>query len=171
MNECRRIPQCGHQRLGYMKSDNLSQPTMLRTLHTITLALLITSGAAHAAEHFCGQPTAHPIDKALGAASARSGGVTVDLHDAQSAAYAAWDKELNRIYTQTLKAAGPARRDALRAAQRAWLAFDTAQGQWDVAMHADQGSSAALNIGGAALERRRARVCDLSNDLQSLKNE
>lgn len=56
MNECRRIPQCGHQRLGYMKSDNLSQPTMLRTLHTITLALLMASSAAHAAEHFCASP-------------------------------------------------------------------------------------------------------------------
>ena len=130
----------------------------LRNLHRTALALLTTflllaSGpqAAQAAEHFCGQRTAHPIDKALGAASERSGGVTVDLIDAQNAAYAAWDKELNRIYAQVLKAAGPGRRDTLRAAQRAWLAFDTAQGQWDSAIFAEQGSSAALNIGGAAL--------------------
>lgn len=143
--------------------------TALALLSALTL-LAAGTQAAHAAEHFCGQPTAHPIDKALGAASARSGGVTVDLHDAQSAAYAAWDKELNRLYAQVLKAAGPARRDALRTAQRAWLAFDTAQGQWDAAMHADQGSSAALNIGGAALERRRARVCTLSGDLDNLKD-
>ncbi|RYF77110.1 MAG: DUF1311 domain-containing protein [Comamonadaceae bacterium] len=125
---------------------------------------------AHAAEHFCGQPTAHPIDQALAAASERSGGVTVDLRDAQSTAYAAWDKELNRVYAQALKAAGPTRRNALRAAQRAWLAFDSAQGQWDAMLHADQGTSAALNIAGAALERRRARVCDLGMDLQSLKD-
>ena len=94
----------------------------------------------------------------------------MDPRDAQSAAYAAWDKELNRVYAQALKAAGPARRDALRAAQRAWLAFDTAQGQWDAMLHADQGTSTALNIAGAALERRRARVCDLSRDLQNLKD-
>ena len=149
----------------------------LRNLHRTALALLTTflllaSGpqAAQAAEHFCGQRTAHPIDKALGAASERSGGVTVDLIDAQNAAYAAWDKELNRIYAQVLKAAGPGRRDTLRAAQRAWLAFDAAQGQWDSAIFAEQGSSAALNIGGAALERRRARVCALTNDLDSLKD-
>ena len=37
-------------------------------------------------------------------------------------------------------------------------------------LFADQGSSAALNIGGAALERRRARVCKLSEDLDSLKD-
>lgn len=125
---------------------------------------------ARAAEHFCGRATAHPIDKTLAAAAERSGGVTADLLDAQSAAYAAWDKELNRIYAQALKAAGPARRDTLRAAQRAWLAFDAAQHQWDMALFADQGSSAALNVGGAALERRRARVCKLGDDLDSLKD-
>lgn len=144
---------------------------MTRSTLWCALALLapLASGAL-AAEHFCGQTTAHPIDKALAAAAERSGGVTVDLRDAQSAAYAAWDKELNRIYAQALKAAGPTRRDALRGAQRAWLAFDTAQGHWDAMLHADQGTSAALNIAGAALERRRARVCDLSRDLQSLKD-
>lgn len=138
----------------------------------LTLGLLLAlAGSVYAAEpHFCGQPTAHPIDKALAAAAERSGGVTVDLINAQNAAYTAWDKELNRIYAQVMKAAGPGRRDALRAAQRAWLAYDAAQGQWDSAVLAEQGSSAALNIGGAALERRRARVCALTTDLESLKD-
>ena len=139
---------------------------------SVTLGLLLAlAGSVYAAEpHFCGQPTAHPIDKALAAAAERSGGVTVDLINAQNAAYTAWDKELNRIYAQVMKAAGPGRRDALRAAQRAWLAYDAAQGQWDSAVLAEQGSSAALNIGGAALERRRARVCALTTDLESLKD-
>lgn len=150
----------------------LLPPRHRTALALLTAFTLLAAGtqAVHAAEHFCGQRTAHPIDKALGAASERSSGVTVDLIDAQNAAYAAWDKELNRIYAQVLKAAGPSRRDTLRTAQRAWLAFDTAQGQWDSAVFADQGSSAALNIGGAALERRRARVCALTNDLDSLKD-
>ena len=151
---------------------SLHQPLYNTTLALLAALTLLAAGThtAHAAEHFCGQTSAHPIDKALAAAAERSGGVTVDLRDAQSAAYAAWDKELNRIYAHVLKAAGPGRRDTLRAAQRAWLAFDTAQGQWDSAVFADQGSSAALNIGGAALERRRARVCKLSEDLDSLKD-
>lgn len=150
---------------------------MHRTLHTTIAATAIAftaigpllAGNAHAAEHFCGQSKPHPIDQALAKAVERSGGVTVDLSDAQSAAYAAWDKELNRIYAEALKAAGPARRDALRAAQRAWLAFDGAQFQWETVLYADQGTSSALNTGGGALARRRARVCELSNDLQSLK--
>lgn len=135
----------------------------------IALALLLAAAcAAHAGQHFCGRNTPHPIDQALAQAAQRSGGVTVDLTQAQSAAYAAWDKELNRLYAALQKAAGPERRDALRAAQRAWLAFDRAQGQWDAVLHADEGTSAALNRGSAALARRRARVCDLQNDLDGL---
>ena len=66
------------------------------------------------------------------------------------------------------KAAGTERRDALRSAQRAWLAYDKAQDLWVATLHADEGTSAALNVGGAALQRRRARVCDLMNDLEGL---
>lgn len=143
--------------------------TLHSTLTTVATIALLLSGTAHAAEHFCGQSKPHPIDQALAKAVERSAGVTVDLSDAQSAAYDAWDKELNRIYAEALKAAGPAGRDALRAAQRAWLAFDGAQFRWETQLYADQGTSSALNTGGGALARRRARVCELSNDLQSLK--
>ena len=142
-------------------------------MHRPALALLaacvLLAPRAHAAGHFCGRATAHPIDKAHAAAAQRSGGVTVELSDAQSAAYTAWDKELNRLYAALLKATDPAQREALRAAQRAWLAFDKAQGHWVAVQHADEGTSATLNLGGAALERRRARVCELLNDLEGLQ--
>ena len=135
----------------------------------ILIACALLAPAAQGAEHFCGQKNPHPIDQTLAQAAGRSGGVTVDLADAQSAAWAAWDKELNRLYVQLQNKAGPERRDTLRAAQRAWLAYDQAQGHWDAAVYADQGTSAALNIGGASLERRRARVCDLLNALEGLE--
>lgn len=130
--------------------------------------MALASGS-QAGEHFCGRSSAHPIDKMLAAAAQRSGGVTVDLSDAQSAAFDAWDKELNRVYAALLKAVEPSQREALRAAQRAWLAFDKAQGHWVAVQHADEGTSTALNLGGAALERRRARVCDLLNDLEGVQ--
>jgi uncharacterized protein YecT (DUF1311 family) len=143
-------------------------PPSHRALVCAALAALATL-PAQATAHFCGRSAAHPIDKTLAAAAQRSGGVTVDLSEAQSAAYEAWDKELNRLYAALLKATDPAQREALRAAQRAWLAFDKAQGHWVAVQHADEGTSAALNIGGAALERRRARVCELLNDLEGLQ--
>ena len=134
----------------------------------LLIACALLAPTAHAAEHFCGRSTPHPIDQALAKASERSGGVTVDMADAQSAAFTAWDKELNRVYTALQKAAGPERREALRNAQRAWLAYDKAQDLWVATLHADEGTSTALNVGGAALQRRRARVCDLMNDLEGL---
>jgi uncharacterized protein YecT (DUF1311 family) len=148
-------------------------PTLPRLCAALLLLLAGAQATVHAQQptaHHCGRTAAHPIDAAYAAAMERSGGVTVDMRDAQSTAYAAWDKELNRLYAQVLKAAGSARRDSLRAAQRAWLAFDKAQAQWDMAVHADQGSSAALNVAGAGLARLRARVCDLDTDLQALKD-
>ena len=141
----------------------------MKTGPSLLIACALLVPAVHAAEHFCGQNKPHPIDQALAKAAERSGGVTVDMADAQSAAWVAWDKELNRLYTALQKKSGPERRDTLRAAQRAWLAYDQAQGHWDAAVHADQGTSAALNIGGASLARRRARVCDLQNALDGLE--
>lgn len=140
---------------------------MHRSIAACALALAATTSIAHPAEpHFCNRPAPHPIDAALAKASERSGGVTVDMTNAQSAAWAAWDKELNRVYAALLKKAPSP--DALRAAQRAWLAYDKAQAQWDATLYADQGTSAALNQGGASLARRRARVCDLQNALEGL---
>ena len=127
--------------------------------------------AARAGEHFCGRPTPHPIDLAFAAATERSGGVTADVRDAQSAAWEAWDQELNRVYAALVAATAPEARTVLRAAQRAWLAFDEAQARWDAALRADQGTSAAIEVGGAALARRRARVCELAADLEQRRDE
>lgn len=141
---------------------------MARLSLCAALAALLACGA-QAGENFCGRSAPHPIDQAFDASMQRSGGVTADMRDAQSSAYAAWDKELNRVYAELLKAAGAKRREALRTAQRAWLAFDEAQAKWGWALHGDEGTAAPLNVAGAALERRRSRVCDLEQDLQGLK--
>lgn len=152
-----------------MRAPTLTLPRCAAAM--LALALAATWAPAQAAEHFCGRSTAHPIDQALARDSERSGGVTADLREAQSHAYAAWDKELNRLYQSLLAKAGKERQAALRNAQRAWLAYDKAQVQWDLALHADEGSSASLNVAGAALERLRQRACDLSTDLEGLQDQ
>lgn len=138
----------------------------------LLLALLCAAVPAPAQENFCARATPHPIDSELAAASRRSGGVTVDLRNAQAAAYVAWDQELNQVYAALLQAAAPGDRESLRRTQRAWLAFDQAQAGWDSSgsRHGNEGTSAALNIAGAALQRRRARVCELENALQGLRD-
>ena len=136
------------------------------------LGLAVIAGAQESA-HFCGGKEAHPIDLALAAAMQRSGGVTVALRDAQDQAYQAWDRELNRRYAELLQAIAPADRDTLRAAQRAWLAYDQAQGGWDwsPAMHGEEGTSGPLNVAAGGLARRRERVCRLQSDLAFIREK
>ena len=145
----------------------------MNRLPSCSLAMLamLVGAPAHADDNFCGRRQAHPIDVAYAAATERSGGVTADLLEAQSTAWAAWDQELNRTYAQVLKLVAAPRREVLRAAQRAWLAFDGAQAAWDGALQADHGSAGTISVNEASLQRRRARVCELLGDLDTLRDE
>ncbi len=129
----------------------------------LLLLVLLLSPAIHAAEtHWCDLPQAHPVDTAFAAAIARSGGVTADMRDAQSQAYAGWDAELNRLYRTVMRQLeGDPRAAALRQAQRAWLAWDDAEATSDLAMQEDGGSAGPLVVADQAIARRRARACTL----------
>lgn len=119
----------------------------------------------------CAYTNDHAITRTFAAAVERSGGVTVDMRNAQSAAHQAWDAELNRIYRE-LSARLPreADRAALRTAQRAWIAFDAAEGawHWSAAMHGEEGTAGPLAVAGASLLRLQQRVCDLQEALEWL---
>ena len=126
------------------------------------LSLAAPLASAAGSLHWCGGAQAHPVDAAFARAIERSGGVTVDMRDAQGVAYEGWDAELNRLYRGAMQRfAGDGRADALRAAQRAWLAWDRAEARSDQMQHADAGTSGPLAIADLAIERRRARACTL----------
>ena len=126
------------------------------------MLLLLLAGAGRAEGHWCGLPRAHPVDAAYAQAMARSGGVTVDMHDAQAAAHAGWDAELNRLYRNAVRSLGKdVRATALRDAQRAWLAWDKAETRSDLARQADGGSIGPVIVSGLAMQRRRERACTL----------
>lgn len=147
----------------------------MSAMPVLSLFLLAAAGsAASAGEHPCAYVAGHAIKATFARAAERSGGVTVDLRDAQSAAYAAWDTELNRLYRTLLDGMPEAAdRDALRKAQRAWLAFHEAESEWltSNAMHGQEGTSGPLNIAGAGLTRLQQRVCDLkaAQELRALQ--
>ena len=135
-------------------------------MKSFAILLLPFAGAAHAEGHWCGLPQAHPVDATYARAMEKSGGVTVDMHDAQVAAWAGWDAELNRLYRGAMQAFGKdARAVALRDAQRAWLAWDEAETRSDLARQADGGSIGPVIVSGLAMQRRRARACTL-HDMQ-----
>jgi uncharacterized protein YecT (DUF1311 family) len=127
------------------------------------LLITLLAPPVHAAGNtWCELPQVHPIDVEFAAAIERSGGVTVDMRDAQALAYDSWDTELNRLYRTLMRQLGGGiRRDALRQAQRAWLAWDAAEAVSDLAMQEDNGSAGPLIIADQAIDRRRARACTL----------
>jgi uncharacterized protein YecT (DUF1311 family) len=129
----------------------------------LVLLIPLLATPAHAAgATWCDQPQVHPIDADFVAAIERSGGVTVDMRDAQVLTYDSWDAELNRLYRTLMRQLGDSvRRDALRKAQRAWLAWDAAEADSDLAMQEDNGSAGPLIIADQAIDRRRARACTL----------
>ena len=129
------------------------------------LCMLCLCGTSRAAEtHWCGLVRAHPVDAAFALALERSGGVTVDIRDAQASAYAGWDAELNRLYRLLMKRLGSgAAADALRQAQRAWLAWDDAELASDTALAGDGGSAGPITVADQAIARRRARACTFQN--------
>lgn len=120
--------------------------------------------------NWCGYVRPHSIKVALERASDTSDGVSARPHDAQLATLRPSDREPNSLHLAMLTRVDKGVSRALCAAQGAWSAFDRAQGEWSAWMPRDQGISAVLNPGGAALERQRARVCDLTRTLNGARN-
>ena len=116
----------------------------------------------------CSYSEGHAISATFAADMERSGGYTTEMREGQDRAYTAWDAELNRLYGALLeRMKRESDRTALRKAQRAWLAFDKAEREWDWsdAMHGQEGTAGPLNVAGAALQRLIQRVCDLHGAL------
>jgi uncharacterized protein YecT (DUF1311 family) len=99
----------------------------VRSASTACVCLLLT--AALAPHVLAAEPVAtprHPIDRQLAACVERdysTAGMTNCAYEAQEA----WDQELNTRYAQLLASLPAAEADALRAAQRQWLAFRDAE--------------------------------------------
>jgi uncharacterized protein YecT (DUF1311 family) len=133
-------------------------------------AMLLVALPAPAAEPYCDTGKPHPIDVAE-AKRAQTATTTVDMRAAQSDAYQAWDKELNRVYAELLRglAADKASASKLRKAQRAWLAYRDGEIEWlwSKAMYGSSGTAGPLNVSGAGTQMVRQRTCELQRSLQA----
>lgn len=89
---------------------------MMRPIGAIAgIAFIVALGSATAAERL----TSPDHGKCL----ERSGGVTADMLDCDSAEMARQDKRLNGAYQRLMSSASETQRSALRDGQRAWLAY------------------------------------------------
>lgn len=86
------------------------------------LFLALLSVLLLATASFAQEQTQHPIDKALETCIDKNGS-TAGMVECTDKAYVAWDRELNKNYTElmrTLKASG---KETLRLAQLEWIKF------------------------------------------------
>lgn len=134
---------------------------MKKTLLAIALAAFVPWVSA--AQPFCDTESIHPIDARFEHDMQQSGGVSANMRDAQSKAYASWDGELNREYRELMALLSAEEKAALRAAQRAWLAFRDAEISffWSESISGG-GTLQPIIISDQAMALLKARVCQLA---------
>jgi len=106
---------------------------------------------------------ADPVDDALEQClKTPHGQTTAGMTDCTHAAYQAYDRQMNTLYQAVMAKSDPVSREAIRNAQRAWLAYRNAQKVADNApWRADSGSMASPDIEGLNVEAIRARIAEL----------
>lgn len=113
--------------------------------------------------------TEDPIDTALDSCLASDQGQTnAGMITCTSIAIKGWDARLNQTYQQDMAALDPKSRDLLRAAEREWVAFQTAEhaaqaGPW----RANRGTDINLQIMGDELSAIKERAGELKTYLPS----
>ncbi len=129
----------------------------------LAIALAAFAPCVFAVEPFCDTGRPHPIDLQFESEMAQSGGVTVDMRNAQGKAHEAWDNELNREYRELMATLSGDEKDSLREAQRAWLSFrDAEQKVWWLESISGDGTLQPVIVSDFGSDLLRARVCQLA---------
>jgi len=140
-------------------------------LRAITIALSFASTVSMAEEPYCGRDKPDSIDLALSRDLEKSGGVTLEMREAQGRAYEAWDKRLNAAYRALQSKVSDADRKLLTQSQREWLKFRETHFQfvWSKSMLAQDGTLAPVIAGEWSREMLRQRVCELERAIDYLQ--
>lgn len=127
------------------------------------IALTLFAPFSVANELFCDSGSVHPIDAQFALEMEQSGGVTLDMRNAQGNAHDAWDKELNRVYRELMDVLSADEKALLRDAQRAWLTFREAETKlWWTESASGGGTLQPISVAGYSIELLKSRVCQLS---------
>ena len=149
---CARCPAQGT----YLPNDTRHpvRPARRNLVTALSLAALLLPLAASAAD---------PVDEALQQClKSPRGSTTAGMTECTHTAYQAYDRQMNTLYQAVMSKTDPASRQAIRNAQRAWLAYRNAQRTADNApWRADSGSMASPDIEGLNVEAIRARIAEL----------
>ncbi len=143
--------------------------TAIKFFRRISIAAIIFTALLLVTLHPSRADTENPIDAALDACLAtEQGQINAGMIGCTSTAIKAWNAKLNQIYQQDMAALDPKSRDLLRASERQWVAFRTAEqaaqaGPWQ----ADRGTDINVQILGDDLSAIKERVGELKTYLPS----
>ena len=128
----------------------------MRPLCALAIGLLCYAGIALAADK-------DPIDRALDKCLAvEKNQTTVGMAECTDIAIKAWDGRLNAAYKEAMRTLDPKSADALRTAQRQWLAFREAEHKaWQAPWQADRGTMVRLEILSAEFGAIKERTEEL----------
>ncbi|GAA3902539.1 hypothetical protein GCM10022228_11160 [Halomonas cibimaris] len=134
----------------------------------LVLSLAAFAPLALAAETFCDSGHPHPIDVQFERDMDASGGVTLDMRNAQGRAYKGWDTELNMAYQELMESLAADEQAALKKAQLAWLKFREAETEfWWSESISGGGTLQPVIVASHAIELLKERVCQLKQYKQA----
>jgi uncharacterized protein YecT (DUF1311 family) len=108
----------------------------------------------------------HPLDLELDACLTLDPS-TAGMINCLNLAHEKWDAELNRVYRELRRTLDPGGREALQAAQRAWIGFRDAEfGLMERMYGPGDGSLARVEAAGRRVDFIRSRVLTLSDYLE-----
>lgn len=94
-----------------------------RFANLILVFICLSCPLAPATRGFASQDqTDHPIDKALDACVEKNPS-TAGTVECMDSAYAAWDKELNKVYGELMRTLSPKQKEALKLSELEWIKF------------------------------------------------
>ncbi|GAB2713963.1 lysozyme inhibitor LprI family protein [Halomonas garicola] len=134
----------------------------------LALSLAAFAPLTLAAEPFCDSGHPHPIDVQFERDMDASGGVTLEMRNAQGRAYKGWDTELNMVYQELMESLASDEQAALKKAQRAWLTFREAETEfWWTESLSGGGTLQPVIVADQSISLLKARVCQLKQYKQA----
>jgi uncharacterized protein YecT (DUF1311 family) len=147
--------------------SQLNGEKMAKPGGTTTTLLLVTLLVS--LSHPARADTEDPIDSTLDTCLATDQGQTnAGMIACTSTAIKAWNARLNQIYQKDMAALDPKSRDLLRASERQWVAFRSAEHAAQAApWRADRGTDIDVEILGDELGAIKERAAELKTYLPS----
>lgn len=133
----------------------MSLPKIFLSVTTVLLLTTVAQKGASAADDVI----AKEAERCLGGSQ---GQTTVGMEACSTAAYQAYDRQMNDIYANVMRHVDPKSQSLIRASQRAWIAYRDAKATADRApWQTERGSMVGPDLEALRIDAIKARIQEL----------